>query len=252
MKTLNSIGIEVPPGFDGDRYETIHQVTLIFKDANFSTWTSFGTAWKGVAHRFRAAGEHSARFTASIARTKAPEPDERYQQDHDLFGFVLCAHSALECWHFAMYCCGNLLDPYNFPMDTAKDLRLYPKDVLAAFDKRYGAEPIVRVMTALQNDPAQTSLEELRNVLVHRGIPPRKFHVGGELDGMARMPGNPKDLAARWIYSLDIGEGTTASRMTWLIARMGELLSASADFWNARTRQGSGASGAPRRQGGTA
>lgn len=104
-----------PAGLPLAEYDAVNEHVAHRAPGNKDVWHGFASAWKGVAYRLRAAQEHAEGFRASIvASSSAPEPNERYRQDHDLFGFVVCALSILECFFFASYCVGSMLDTTHF------------------------------------------------------------------------------------------------------------------------------------------
>jgi len=97
---------------------------------------------------FVAALEHPAASSRSITASSAPPPDQRYQQDHDLFAFVACAFSAIECFHFAAYCMGALANRPAFPLSQPSRRRLYPRDGRDRFGGTFPDEPLAAALAA--------------------------------------------------------------------------------------------------------
>jgi hypothetical protein len=53
-------------------------------------------------------------------------------------------------------------------------------------------------------------LEEHQNALTHRGIPPHSLHAGGNEDGKAFAPGNPKEHSSQWLFTMKINANFSA------------------------------------------
>jgi hypothetical protein len=104
--TSRTLGVfQVPAGLPVIEFDAINERVSQQSIGNKTLWHAFASAWNALAYRLRAAQEHCLAFTESVAISSAPPPppEGRYQQDHDLFAFVACTVSAIECLHFAAY-----------------------------------------------------------------------------------------------------------------------------------------------------
>lgn len=225
-----SVGIMMPPMFSVPTYDGINKHLSKYMKSHELQWRSFASAWNGIAYRARAATEYDEEFTRLIAISSSPSPEERFQQENALFGFCVCALSTLECFFYATYCFASILKPTVFPISTPKDLKFYPKDVVFKFANEFVGEAIVNEMQTCLNSPTYTELTEIRNVLTHRGAPPRKYFMGGGEDGTVMMPSNPADLSVLWQYDFAVDHNTTQNRARWIDSSLSSLLTTTEQF----------------------
>ena len=71
---------------------------------------------------------------------------------------------------------------------------------------------------------------KMRNVLSHRGMPPRKFFQGGERHGMATMPINPEAPSDQWQFDFSVDEQTTRMFREWLSNTLADLMDSADKF----------------------
>jgi hypothetical protein len=228
--TLSTVGIDVPPGLNATDHNAIHERMVRYKDIHAAAWGSFSAAWKGVVYRYRAACEYSAQFTELNSLNRNATFEERYLQDHALFSFSVSALSTLECFYFGMNCIGCVINQTTFPITSAKDLRFYPPEVVKRYTALFPNEQIIKEMQDCLSAPAYAHLGNMRNVLTHRGAPPRHFKVGGDQDGKIFMPSNPKELSPDWKFESEIDTNTTEVLRAWLEASLQKLLASARTF----------------------
>jgi hypothetical protein len=231
---LSTVGISAPPGLHAAAHSAIHEQMVPHKDNHPAACGSFGAAWKGVVYRYRAACEYSTQFKNLNSLGRPATFEERYLQDHALFSFSVSALSALECFYFGMHCVGCVADSPTFPIASAKDLKFYPPDVVKRYLAAFPTDQITTEMQACLSAPAYNHLGEMRNVLTHRGAPPRHFNVGGDDDGKVFMPSNPKELSPNWKFESEVDANTTETLRSWLEISLQKLLSAAQAFSSAR------------------
>lgn len=231
---LSSIGLVMPQSFNSAAHDKVHECLLPYKDNHLSEWMSFGIAWKGVAYRSKAALSYHQRFTDLVRRTTSPASEERFEQEHALFGFFSAALSSLECYYYALYCVGAMQNSAAFPAASPKDLRVYPLNVKDRFLATFPSDPVTAEMQSVIADPMFSEISDIRNVLNHRGVPPRHFFQGGDKHGKAMAPSNPKDPAAQWAYLFEINDKTTEDRWVWVSGRLFKLLATAEAFCNVR------------------
>lgn len=232
--TLTSVGFIVPSDFPSDAYERIHGRLVKYKDTNREQWHSFILGWNGLAYRYRAMAEYDEQYS-SLIRTfgNSPPSEERYKQGKALFGFFVTAVSTIECFFYSAYWVGAILEPGAFPLD-AKAIRLYPLDIAKKFEATFPEDSFSKQMTQCVCKSTYAEMKDIRDVLSHRGMLPRHFYRGGERNGMATMPVNPKDLSDQWQYDLSIDERTTATRRQWLSGELKHLTFAANNFCEQR------------------
>jgi hypothetical protein len=148
-----------------------------------------------------------------------------------LFGFVVSAVSAVECFHFAAYCMAALVDPAGFPLTQSKNLKFYPTDVRGRYQRVFPAETLTRVMTSTLAAPECDQLTKLRNVLAHRGTPPRMtFFSTTGANTPSAIPSNLEGLASQWRYDLQLLPLCLDPYRAWLEGSVQELVVHAAAF----------------------
>lgn len=224
----------MPSDFPSEAHERIHKLLVRYKDTNPVQWQSFGLGWNGLAYRYRAMAEYDEEYTSSIkALGNSPPPEERYKQGKALFGFFVSVVSTIECFFYSTYWVGTILKPTWFPSNS-KALGLYPTDVAQKFEADFPEDTLTKQMVQCVHNTTYAETKAIRDALSHRGMLPRRFYRGGERDGMATMPTNPKDLSNQWQYDLSIDERTAATRCQWLSSELKGLTSAANDFCERR------------------
>lgn len=221
---LPSIGLVMPRSFNSEAHNNVHECLAPYKGTHFGEWMSFGIAWKGVAYRYKGALTYHQRFTQLIKVTKSPVPEDRFEQEHVLFGFFSAALSSIECYYYALYCIAAMKNSVAFPAASPKDLRIYPVNVKDKFLAVFPNELVTAGMQSAISDPIYAEIGDIRNVLTHRGSPPRQFFQGGSHHGKAMSPSNLKDPASQWVYAFEIDGKTTASKWQWVDGRLHSLL----------------------------
>jgi hypothetical protein len=217
--------LEIPGALPVTEYDFVNQKAARFAESEKAKWYAFASAWNAVAYRWRATHEHASDFEASIAKSSSPEVNERFRQDHDLFVFVTSAVSTVECFFFASYSLASLVNPASFPISNEHDLKFYPRDVASLFQKSFPTDSITSSMSTCLAAPELLLLQDLRNVLAHRGTPPRAhFASNGPKDTPSAIPDNLKQLASAWQYNFALEPGCLDLYRSFLDATLGQLV----------------------------
>lgn len=224
----------MPPDFPVETYNKVHSCLVKYGGTHQGQRKSFGLGWNGLAYRYRALVDYDNEFTTSIKISNAPPPEERFKQSKALFGFFINALSAIECFFYSAHCMASILNPGAFPISRSKDLRFYPEEVATNFNTNFTSDSISIKMRLCLAEPTYTEMKDMRDVLTHRGSPPRAFYAGGNHNGIATMPKNIKDPSDHWQFDLLVDEQTTVYRRQWLCDKLKELIIATNDFCNRR------------------
>ena len=233
-----SLGFQMSLDFPMKSYKKVNECLTKHKDSHPIQWRSFGLGWNGVAYRYRAMTEYDKEFTKSVKSFgNSPQPEVRYEQGRALFGFFVNAVSTIECFFYATYCIASFLKPCDFSIQDPKALKsVSPANVEALFKVHFPKDALTTQMTKCVSEPAHTQIRDMRDVLSHRGMLPRNFYAGGERDGMATIPINPKDSPDIWKYDLPITEVTTALYRRWLCDNLTKLSQATDKFLRNRLK----------------
>jgi hypothetical protein len=216
---LTTVGIDAPDDFPTERYEAAYEAARN-RISRTPAWNHFRGGWSGLAYRFISCSGHDARFVSSLAQHgPAPDHAERYNQEHELFGFFVSGFSAVETFAFAAHALACGVAPDAFPMQRTSELRAVG---IASLSNRltthYPEAELTQSLTALRADAIFREWGEIRNVLSHRITPQRRL----------RLVNEGVDEAA-W-HDIPIGIETTRRRREWLVLRLASLMTALQGF----------------------
>lgn len=116
--TSAKVGIELPGGLEASSLDALSDIA----------GSVDGAAWNGVVYRWVAACQADTTWAKSIATSNAPGPDQRFEQEANLFHFFADTNSCLEAFYLGCFGIAARLCPEEFKVDAAT-LRLYPRDV---------------------------------------------------------------------------------------------------------------------------
>ena len=228
-------GFQVPVGLPVAEFDVVNQLVSQSSTGNKDVWHAFASAWNALAFRLRAAQEHSVAFSTSVAESSGPPPEQRYRQETDLFVFVTSAVSAVECFFFAAHCIGALVTPTVFPVSKPSHLKLYPDHVRNHFVQAYPDDKLTTAMRQSLASSEYATLSDLRNVLAHRGTPPRQHFLSASgPDTPSTIPSNLKDLASNWRYDMALDAQCLDPYGAWLEHTVCTLVVETASFTTTR------------------
>jgi hypothetical protein len=221
MATLRTLGLAAPVDFPATSYDELTQWVAAVGEERLDPWLAFSAAWNAVGYRAIAAEEHASRYVVSITSPKSTM--NRFTQDDALFHFAVSSLSAIECFFTAAYCVGSLAHPESFPIVRASDLHFGPVDVANRFRTVSPLERISTLMKSALDDDNFKKLRDLRNVLAHRGTPPRQHYADVSIgfDGRpvvkkgSTIPANLKALPKDWDYSESIDKRLVDEIQGW-------------------------------------
>lgn len=230
MSKLSTVGFDPPSDFPVEKYNKVHACLNKYKETDGVQWALFGLGWNGLAYRYRAMDEYDNQFTTSIKKFgNSPPPEERYNQGKTLFGFFVNAISVFECFFFAIYFIASILKPKQFPL-SRDEIKFYPSDVIKGYIANFGGSSLSDLMKQCLKQSTYWEINNIRRVLLHRGMPPRSFYKGGEHNGLATMPTNPDAPSDQWQFEFQIDTNTTSSYRQWISNTINELVMAASDF----------------------
>jgi hypothetical protein len=121
--------------------------------------------------------------------------EERYRQEKWLFAFFMEGLSAIECLYYGLYFLGAIADPQNF--DTGINRRdVNPGFVATRFAEAFPSDLSTKLAEVDGSDEIKL-WRLVRNVLTHRGIPPRQHSLGeASVWGFSEVP-SLSDAASR-------------------------------------------------------
>jgi hypothetical protein len=224
--TFQTVGLATPPGFNAEAYDAVHRHVSNLNTGPTNEWYLYGSAWNSVVYRYRAALEYEQRFTSLVGVSAAPPPEDRYAQEHALFGFIVSAASTVESFCFALHFLAGFAGHASFAIGSAADLRFYPSDVAGKLQGAFPGERLTLAIRAALGSSEYQTINALRMVLFHRGTPPRRFNVGDAPLPVAAMPANPLALPSLWRYEQPVDATRIRPLRNWLVSSLYELMEA--------------------------
>ena len=224
--------VDLVPGLRAAEYNAVNSQVARLSGSNKDVWYGFVSAWSALVYRLRAARKHAAAFSASVALSSGPPPEERYRQETDLFVFATSALSAVECFFFAAYCIGACGRPSAFPIVQPTDLQnVSPVSVRDRFATAFPNDSLTAVMQRRLEASEYQTVSDVRNVVSHRGIPIRQHSLSaGGPDRPSTIPSNLKDLASDWRYDRALTASMLDPYLAWLENTVNELVVETARF----------------------
>lgn len=227
-RILTTVGISMPEDFPFEEYEAVHERMRNLRDRNENVWSLYASSWNAVAFRFCSCAEHDDNFTQSVIRFgSAPEPNERYIQERELFGFFVTAMSTIDCFSFGLYAIASMVKGSEFPTSTARELSSID---LCLCRKRFSYwfrnDAITHRLKEILHDKEYKRMYKLRNILAHRLAPSRLHHVSVSLSSIDLK----NEDKAFWMNGIKIDPRLTRKRRQWLAGRLDILLKATKLF----------------------
>jgi hypothetical protein len=177
-KILKAVGLEVGPQFPAAAFDGTN-LRVSEKLGASQTTTLFSTAWNGVALRYYSAARHAEALDVSLATyTGAPPALQRAEEEDHLFGLYGAALASIECMFFAAYIAGSVVKPTDFPTASKKHLReITPPNTVKHFKTSFSTDPITPNLAGIDSSGEHKSISIARNILSHRGAPPRHHNL---------------------------------------------------------------------------
>lgn len=228
--TIKPAGIELPSSYNAADHKAIHvrmnEVLLVDHPNGINIRHVFSTAWIGLAYRLRATIDYHEEFRRAITSGTAPPPMDRYRQETALFTCIVSGLSTIECFSMGAYAVGAAKATPSFPLQDRRNLLKYPHQVVSAFETDYSGHPFAMRARTIVDSAEYRRLDDLRNVLAHRGVLPRS-HTEDTYNGTfeSAIPSNPKSLATDWDYATILNDDTTNVYVMWVCRAVNDLLS---------------------------
>jgi hypothetical protein len=233
--------LKLPPDFPEVEVEEIVRLAGVL-DAKYRAksggqpcdeWRGFIASYHGLRVRFRAMAEAEEVYVTTVPQSNETR-ENVYLQDSALFAFFTNAVSVLEVFCYACFSLASQMKPSAFPMKTEIDCRrITPRFVLERFQLFYPKEVLTKALADLLDDADFTGLHEARNILSHRGNPPRAYGATIEI-----IPGRPpqhkfiggaKGDPPIW-HGMVLDANALAERRTWIAGCLQTLVSAALEF----------------------
>lgn len=205
MTKINTTGLDMPDIFPSTVYDEI-QKNFIAKKKNEEKWKEHGIAWNAISYRYLSLKKYNDDYVASITKYGgSPLPEIRVGQEELIFNFFTTGFSLLDIIGYGIYAICSEIDTSNFPLtnDIKPNINIcMVKDKLVAY---FTNEDITTSLKTLIESNEYKEWKDIRNILAHRGQPPRAHYAGGEKDGKSE-----------WINGMVLNTETLSKKLNWI------------------------------------
>ena len=218
LNPVLTVGIIMPSDFPQVPYDAIHRYclpTVTNEPPDGEKWCEYQGAWNAIAYRFRALSDHDVAYVDAIA---GQNPEDRYQQERELFGFFVSGLATLEACCYGLYFLGSLVKPLTFPVENRRGIT--PSKTKDCYSEAFPNDPLTSVLEVLIRDDDYKDWRAFRNVLLHRSAPGRIISVGGE---------SPRHDTWK-LKETFLTRELTSTRRHWLASVLQDLLSKALPF----------------------
>ena len=225
MKSI-ALGIDMPDDFPTEAHNEVVE-KLGAAPSKSEIGGELAAGWNAVAIRFKSSASGDVGYRRSVSSKAALGSfDELVVQQEALFAFFMNGYAAIESFAYAVFALGAMLRLVDFPMNTEANRQTIDlRKAKSAFAATFSRTAIEARLSALVVDPKFDQWGRIRNVLAHRSHPPRRHYVT-----LGRTA--PDKTVWEITDGLTIDHQTTASRRSWLAAKLGECITGSCRFCN--------------------
>ena len=219
-------GVEMPSDFPLAEHDKVTKRLGPYQPTHKELYTEYGGGWNGITYRFRACADADETFTASIKKAHAPPSEERLKQETALYTFFSAGYAVIESFVYAVHSIGAMLKPDGFPMKSEADLKkINTHTTTKRFAEQFPGTPLAERLALLLASDERKKFGNARNMLAHRGQPPRAFSMNLSIGA------DPGPGPTAWVnMGLMINEATTAERRSWLAKELENCTKVAATF----------------------
>ena len=221
-------GLMMPSSFPDNLFQTVKARIFSKVPSDLPGWNQIGSSHNAVRYRLRACSDYSEEFVKCVENFgDLPPPEERYQQERQLFGFFVSGYAAFDSFAYFAYFTAAHLRPSQFPTQLPGHIKsIGCKTIPVPFARVFPGEDISVALNSLLADQMFKDWDDYRNVLAHRAAPGRVMY--------ASVGSSTRDPAADWkmdpAANLKIDASLTAPRLAWLVHTLSDLVVAADSF----------------------
>lgn len=185
-----------------------------------SLFSDYAMSHNAIRWRFNAVTDADEAYrTAYQMPDVDADTEKRYLQERALFEFVAALVSTVEVLCYCSFAVGSMANPTVFTLLTELDRRrVDPKPTKDKFASAYPNDVITGAIDAMLS--TYVDANTMRNVLSHRGSPPRRVQLYIGSSERSRTEWGPYEIDAN----------TTASLRPWLAQHAATVLEALYQF----------------------
>jgi len=164
---------ELVDAYDLKQRANPQQPTILYGD--------FALSYNSIRYRFRSVADADAAYQAAFRMPDVSgDQEKRYLEERELFNFFATFVSTVEVLCYCAFAIGSMANTTAFPLATEKNRRnVNPKKTKDNFATYYLADQTTVELDDMLSTYADA--DKMRNLLSHRGSPPRHHfrYVGG-------------------------------------------------------------------------
>jgi hypothetical protein len=217
----------LPHDFPATTYERLNGLVLAYDatvphDPNQLTelYLQYGMAHNAIVWRFRSVVDTDDTYRSAYSMPDVGgDIEKRYLQERELFEFFAAFVSTIEVLCYCAHAIGSMADQVEFPLATDDEKRaVTPRLTRDRFAQNYAADGITHALVNMVNN--YDVANKMRNLLSHRGSPPRHTYV---------FAGGPGVHNVEW-EQYQIDATLTANLRSWLAPHVQAVLEALCQF----------------------
>lgn len=214
MVRLTPTGINVDKAFPSALYKDIYKVITKQKERNEIGWSEYSIAWNALSYRYLSLIKYYKSYSVLIKKYgNSPKPEIRAKQEQVIFNFFVTGFSLLDVSAYSTYAICSLIKPSNFPYSNNIRPNITLPMVIDKLKAYFKEEKVSNYFKRLVESQEYKEWRDIRNILMHRGQPGRRYYLGGT-----------KDKLVEWINGINLNEDTLTGKLTWVNIALTEFM----------------------------
>jgi len=217
----------------------VGRLDAMFRAANSGqpsdAWREFARAGNAIKVRWRDLAVADSIFQATVIKGRE-SPGDADEEESSIFTFFFNSLSVIELSFFHLYALAAQLDS-RFSLIPGKPRAVTPGETSVQYKRYFPGDSLTTVIVAFQGDSNLKRINEVRNILSHRGTPTRHLGVTIELTipGRQYFLGGSKGAPAEWKdLGMTLEPALTGDLRSWLSASLSSLFREAKAFAAAR------------------
>lgn len=216
--------------FNYETHSLVRKHNVKYQFSHPNQWISCGVAWDAMFWRFRSMVESGNYSIESIVKSTAPNFEERYLQERNIFEFFSNALSTIEIAFYSLYCMASMKNS-NFKFESEKTLRnINPRCVIDLFKSNFNSNSLTKLLEEICEDQNYLKIKEFRDFFSHRGTMNRNHYIKVSMPLVTKIASNPKQIGEKWMLDIELNEPFIKSKCDWTVKIINLLISEIEEF----------------------
>jgi hypothetical protein len=174
----------MPADFPSDDYDAIVSVCdgldMAHRNANNQqpspVWRQFTAASNSIVYRWSGLDVAAREFERLYPLTM-PSAEQRNLEETALFSFFTNGLSVIECTFFGVYAALSLVSPNKIEFNLDEKKVPPPDAIVGRLSSQIRDHKVTSVLKTVQKSKAYKAVKNMRDILSHRGSPPRNWAI---------------------------------------------------------------------------